>query len=229
MQILFAFKDQKHNYKLLKRGKTLIDLHMKKELILMFFLITWTTLNSQNKVSNYIQFSVGYNPSYSYASSSHDKSLYFLSGEYGKQYKWLDLGISLDYENGLNPFWSLNYFGLTHIKQTNSYTLHSENSFSGIVNAALRLNLRINIIKLLSETSKHSLKIGGNYGVGFTEEINSHDETNDNISWWYNSSYNWYGGYRFSYEYDLTSNISIGAFYNKGIIGTYGVSILRKF
>ena len=72
MQILFAFKDQKHNYKLLKRGKTLIDLHMKKELILMFFLITWTTLNSQNKVSNYIQFSVGYNPSYSYASSSHD-------------------------------------------------------------------------------------------------------------------------------------------------------------
>ena len=34
MQILFAFKDQKHTYKLLKRGKTLIDLHMKKELIL---------------------------------------------------------------------------------------------------------------------------------------------------------------------------------------------------
>ena len=126
---------------------------MKKNLTIILLLITWHTLNSQNKVSNYIQFSVGYNPSYSYASSSHDKSLYFLSGEYGKQYKWLDLGISLDYENGLNPFSSLNYFGLTHIKQTKSYTLHSENSFSGIVNAALRLNLRINIIKLLSETA----------------------------------------------------------------------------
>lgn len=202
---------------------------MKKELILMFFLITWTTLNSQSKVSNYIEFSIGYNPSYSYANSSHNKSVYFLSGGYGKQYKWLDLGISLDYENGLYPFATLNNFALTYIKQTNSYTLHNENSFSGILNTALRLNLRINVIKLLSETSKHSLKIGGNYGVGFTEEINSYDETNDNISWWYNSSYNWYGGYRFSYEFDLNPNTSIGVFYNKGKIGTYGVSILRKF
>ena len=51
---------------------------MKKNYLLtisvLSLLITWHTLNSQNKVSNYIQFSVGYNPSYSYASSSHTYS-----------------------------------------------------------------------------------------------------------------------------------------------------------
>jgi hypothetical protein len=203
---------------------------MKKSSIIIALLITaTTTLISQDKATNYIQMSVGYNPQYTYANSSSKNSLYYFSGELGKAFKWIDIGISFDYENGLYPYSSANDFAFTYQKDAGIYSSHSDDSFSGIINTAFRLNLNVNLIKLFSENSKHSFKVGGSYGVGFTEEINSNDENSDIISWWYHSSYNWYGAYKFLYEYNLTPNVSMGAFYNKGKAAVFGLIIKRKF
>lgn len=201
---------------------------LRKSLFTCSLLLIGSIALCQSKTNNYLQLSVGYNPKYNYANSSINNSMYYLSVEYGKSYKWLDVGISIDYENGVHPL-SSNSFEITYHKETNSYTSHNDDSFSGIVNTSVRLNAKINLIRLFSETSRHALKLGGNYGIGFTEEINSYDKTSDNISWWYHSSYNWYGGYKLAYEYALTPNISIGAFLNKGKCNTYGVSIQRRF
>jgi hypothetical protein len=173
--------------------------------------------------------SVGYNPYYTYANSLSKNCMYSISGELGKAFKWIDIGLSVDYENGLSPHSSSNDFAFTYQKEAGIYTSHTDVNFSGIVNTSLRLNLNVNLIKFLSENSKHSFKFGGSYGLGFTEEINSFDENSDIISWWYHSSYNWYGAYKFLYEYNLTPNVSLGAYYNKGKFVVFGLNLKRKF
>lgn len=55
MQILFAFKDQKHYYKLLKRGKTLINLHMKRILLLSMLLCGLMSANAQKELIEKIE------------------------------------------------------------------------------------------------------------------------------------------------------------------------------
>ncbi len=112
-----------------------------------------TTLISQNKATNYIQMSAGYNPYYTYANSSSKNSMYYFSGELGKIFKWIDIGISFDYENGLYPYLASNDFAFTFQKEAGIYTSHSDDKFSGIINTAFRLNINVNLIKFLSENS----------------------------------------------------------------------------
>ena len=64
---------------------------------------------------------------------------YLLQSEYGKTYKWLDLGLSLAYQS--------------QYKDT-----------SGDIN--MMLNARFDFIKLFKQNSRDSFKIGGSFGFG---------------------------------------------------------------
>ncbi|GHV58144.1 hypothetical protein FACS1894182_09110 [Bacteroidia bacterium] len=202
---------------------------MKKLLIFLFYILISKMLCAQN-LQSYVQLSVGYTPSYVYMPPA---KAYVISGEYGKTYKWLDVGISFDRENGLYPLTSDYYLNINYLKSHESnppmYIISGDDVFKGKIVTAFRLNVKVDLIQLFISNSRHAFKIGCGYGVEFVEDINSYDESVDNITWWYHISRGWTGTGKATYEFAITPKISLGAFYYYGVGDAYGLSIRRNF
>ncbi len=202
---------------------------MKKIILTVFSLfIIMGILQAQeeSRLSNYLSVSTGYSP---HKSSFNSKSKYSISAEYGKRYKWLEVGISFDYINGLSPkIIGEEAYHFNLIRHDKRYDMLSEKSFYGTKVTALSLNSRIDLIRLLTPNSNHSVKVGGFFGMGFMEDFNMQHETNEGteVSWYYNASYEAHIGGRISYEYSIKSH-SLGLFYQTGKI--YGISYGYNF
>ncbi len=201
---------------------------MKKYILIICSLFfTMGILQAQeSKLSNYLRVSTGYS---SKKSSFNSKFKYSISAEYGKRYKWVEVGLSLDYINGLSPKKFINEaYELNLIRHGKRYDMLSEEAFYGTKVTALSLNSRIDLIRLLTPNSNHSIKVGGFFGMGFMEDFDMQNETNDGteVSWYYRASYDVHLGGRINYEYSIKSH-SLGLFYQTE--GLYGVSYGYNF
>ena len=157
-----------------------------KKIIIILCLLTFVVTNkifAQNW-SNYLQFDGGFGLAYDGIDG------YLLQSEYGKTYKWLDLGLSLAYKS--------------QYKDT-----------SGDIN--MMLNARFDFIKLFKKNSRDSFKIGGSFGFG-----TNHGDI---------GTIGAIGAIGLSYDYCITTDISIGTFYKYNFIemGVAGISVRRNF
>ena len=127
---------------------------------------------------------------------------YLLFVEYGQTWKWLSVSSSLSFEST---------FPIGTSKSSDDYI--------GVFQLSLMLNARVNIIRLIIEDSRHALMIGGGFGYGYEK----HQPAT------VNSRYLWTGALRASYEYVITPNLSLGAFFHGSYLPCVGLSVCRKF
>jgi hypothetical protein len=117
------------------------------------------------QAQDYVQFGAG-------AGSSYHR--FSVQGEYEKTFKWLDVGLSLDYESWNLPLGSEYWMSVQYEDNqdgTDWYNTVGKENIEGETLFALRLNVRVNLVRLFVADSRHALKIGG--GIGYSRENNS--------------------------------------------------------
>jgi hypothetical protein len=176
---------------------------------------------------NYVQIGAG-----SGTLRDGNTSAYFLQFEYGKIYKWLDFGLSLDYANDLDPsrseYWYLlAYTDPNYLSPDGTVHIFSGENFEGTISTSLNFNVKLDIIRIFTENSRHALKVGFGYGIEFFEIVSGQYDIVGTDSWKYQ------GNYYFdklnllaSYEFDITDKIAFGLFYNNYNVG---LSLRRNF
>ena len=168
-------------------------------LCIVFSLLFSSKCMAQNW-SNYLQFEGGLGLSYNGIDGC------FLQGEYGKTYKWLDLGLSSAYESLYQKTYHLHYRYSTDIQATlDSYAIGTFN---------IMFNARFDFIKLFKQNSRDSFKIGGSFG--YRTDFEGLEPI---------------GTIGLSYDYRITPDISVGTFYKYNFIemGVAGISVRRNF
>ncbi|MDR1516835.1 MAG: hypothetical protein LBS52_01830 [Dysgonamonadaceae bacterium] len=141
-------------------------------LVLSLFVFIFTSkIHSQNW-QDYVQFGAGVGMSW-----MGDEYGALLRAEYGKTYKWLDLSLSLSYESEMDA-----YNANSHLHIRPEYP--EENNISkGVVNndvsVSLSFNAKIDVVRLFTENSNHSFKVGGGIGCEHSME-QSADKDNIN-------------------------------------------------
>lgn len=153
-----------------------------KKLFILCILATLISHVAAQKWKNYFQLGVGTG----YLMNADTKDTPFLQFEYGKTYKWLDVGVALEYAN------------------SSTYN----NKYNSLV-----LKTKLDIIRMLCENSRHSFKCGIGTGIGFRNVNNWYESTytqpQEN-----NSSVYRLHSVSASYEYQIVDNISVGTFFN---------------
>ncbi|MDR2805634.1 MAG: hypothetical protein LBB85_08355 [Dysgonamonadaceae bacterium] len=134
-------------------------------------------------------------------------------GEYGRAWKWLEVGLSMTYVTDNINGESSAELPVNSDKQTNYSTPISD--FDAKSSASLSLNARVDIVWFFTKQSRHALKVGAGLGYEF-----------------YNKMFQNYNGEIYSvsmenrskispliqtsYEYDITQKLAIGTFFNYG-------------
>ncbi|MBP1676814.1 MAG: hypothetical protein H6Q20_1373 [Bacteroidetes bacterium] len=148
--------------------------------------------------------------------STDNKNLLRFGIEFGKTYKWLDLGIGLDYEGtslGDEYHVSANY--VAGDDAFNDLNLDKE-QFGNFANNSLQLIAKVDIIGLFTSDSRHLLKIGGGYGVLNRKSVSSytsHNNDQTSYSLTVENRYGLTGSFKLSYEYKVLPGLRIGAFW----------------
>jgi hypothetical protein len=173
---------------------------------------------------NYVQFNAGM--------AVEDKGFMF-QGEYGKTYKWLDLGVSLDYESCDTPLGESKFANVTfwdNDQKTVTIQSYPESGFEGHTVIALRLNAKIDLIRLIVADSRHALKIGGGFGYARTQSMSSKPYEYSQKYYISNGiKHSWEGSIKAAYEFEITPNIALGVFFYGGALPVWGLSIRRNF
>ncbi|MDR1652137.1 MAG: hypothetical protein LBS01_00525 [Prevotellaceae bacterium] len=195
---------------------------MKQYLIFIFSLFLGCSAVAQ-KLESYVQFSLGH--------SLNEKNSYMLQAEYGKTYKWLDVGLSLDYESAFTA--GSSHRAIITVRNDGSADfIKPQKDFSNTLSVKLSLNARVDLIKLFVKNSKHSFTIGGGLGYRLHQLTNCKSEyLNSDIDYALSSQteYEWFGSIRASYEYAITQKLRLGAFFYGSEIPALGMSIRRNF
>ncbi|GHV58318.1 hypothetical protein FACS1894182_10040 [Bacteroidia bacterium] len=171
---------------------------------------------------NYVQFNTGI---------SIEGKGYMFQSEYGKTYKWLDVGISIDYESHEIPL-GVTHFAHVTLEDNSVVTIqsHPENGFTGHSVLAVRLNARIDLIRLMLNNSRHALKIGGGYGYARQQSMSSKpNEYGQNYFISTGVKHSWEGALKATYEFEITPAITLGAFFFGANQPACGVGIRRNF
>ena len=167
---------------------------------------------------------------------------YSLRVEYGKNWRFLDVGLSLGAINTI-PLRNESFGATSRIKTFYPYSawtfFYAESgSWQGSMSTLLMLHVRLDIINLFWNESNHSARIGVGYGMAHIqrtykiwrpEVVESghirHHLANDIRVW---------TAWNFSLEYAFAINerVSLSAFYN-GVLGpehdVLGIGIRRYF
>ncbi|GHT19954.1 hypothetical protein FACS189429_8000 [Bacteroidia bacterium] len=165
--------------------------------------------NAQNW-KTYVQFGAGYCL----------KGGFAVESEIGESYKWMDFGLSFAYTSTL-PSYKADPAIVDYPRFVDTYDLFVDknNEFSGKTGFGIIPNVKLDIIRLFTATSRHSFKIGGGYGffqnTSVTKIFNrvpQHD-TDIRNSLSYHLSYTWDLYLQAAYSFNITNKISVGAFY----------------
>ena len=144
--------------------------------------------------------------------------------EFGTRYKWFELGLAVDYES--NSFFK-EYIGELNIFKIEGYdpSRNHNDEFSYFANTSFQLIAKVDLIRLFTDKSRHSIKIGGGYGLIRYHEIWSTGSFNESSEVEYNltakSDFGLLGSLKTTYEYKINPKISVGAYFG----GTYYPSI----
>ncbi|MFV0391966.1 MAG: hypothetical protein ACK5KP_08830 [Paludibacteraceae bacterium] len=201
---------------------------MKSTSVVFFALLISINLFSIEGV-HYIQFSGG-----AALRVLGDEPGIFLSGEYGKTYNWLDLGIAMNYETQAS---AKDYRLHTEIYVEENGEKFEPNMSSDhdsfLSSTSLSFNARANIIKFFVPDSKHFLKIGGGLGLASVQTMSSTKDSYAGINKYYflhSSKIEFLPTLMLNYEYAITEKMMAGVFlYGGKFSPCIGLSIRRNF
>jgi len=187
---------------------------MKKVLLFLFFFNGFMIVNAQF-YNPYIQVEAGI--------AVDQKNTGLFCAEFGTSYKWLDLGLSVDIES--NSFFK-EYNGEVNIFKDGGYDPQRNHSgeFGYFSNTSLQFIAKVDIIRLFTDKSRHSFKIGGGLGIIRYQDMSSTNISNGSsveYSLTTNSRFGLLGSFKASYEYKINPKISVGAYFG----GTYYPSL----
>lgn len=149
-----------------------------------------------------------------------------LQVEYGKTYKWLNVGISLDYKNSF--FDKYEYGGIVVYNDIPLARLLVGDSINE-TSTGLSLHASIDCIRIFLKNSKHSLRIGAKIGKVHSLVIKQEQTTNTQVLR-YISNYGTYAAFDITYDYALNKNTHLGLFYESTVLRPcYGLTLCRKF
>ncbi len=193
---------------------------MRKILLSILFLTAFLYSSAQF-YNPYIQLEGGFPLNQKYAG--------VLCFEFGTSYKWLDLGIALDYES--DSFFE-SYNGEIYIlKDAGRNPIISGDGFNYFENNLIQIVTSVDIIRLFLKESRHAFKIGGGFGIGRYQETWStryfQDETVE-----YNlrssSGFSYAGSLKASYTYAISNKFSAGVFIGGSNYPSIGLRLRRK-
>ncbi|GHT88852.1 hypothetical protein FACS189474_4830 [Bacteroidia bacterium] len=197
---------------------------MKKIISIGYFAFLSVVYIQAQNWQNYVQFNAG---------MSVEDNGFMFQGEYGKTYKWLDLGVSMDYESYKMPLGESKFANVTfwdNDQKTVTIQSYPESGFEGHTVIALRLNAKIDLIRLVVADSRHALKIGGGFGYARTQYMSSKPYEYSQKYFISNSiKHSWEGSIKAIYEFEIIPNIALGAFFYGGALPACGLSIKRNF
>ena len=174
-----------------------------KKLIIICVISTFTNSVFAQKWENYLQLGVGTG----YLVNADINDTPFLQFEYGKTYRWLDIGAALEYAN------------------SSTYN----NKYCSLV-----LKTKFDVVRMFSKNSHHSFKLGTGVGIG-TANLDNWYEIPYNHSQKYSSANYTLYSVMASYEYKIADKTSLGVFFNNYTSDTFfglhylGLCIRRNF
>ncbi len=155
---------------------------MKKIILTLVVLTCVANSTYSQKWENYFQFGVGTG----YLMDADMNDTPFLTLEYGKTYKWFDLAGAIEYA-----------------PEYNKYTCETKRFISLVVKT------KFDIVRMFTENSHHSFKLGTGIGVGSSNF--THWRHNDDVQLSANYFLN---SVMASYEYKIVDKTWLGLFFN---------------
>jgi len=194
---------------------------MRKILLSVLFLTAFLYSSAQF-YNPYIQLEGGFPLNQKYAG--------VLCFEFGTSYKWLDLGIALDYES--DSFFE-QYNGEIYIfKDAGHNPLIQEVGFYYFENNSLQIVTNVDIIRLFFKESRHAFKIGGGFGIArYQETWSTRDFIESSLADYTlkSSSKNGFAGsLKASYTYAISNKFSAGVFIGGSTFPSIGLRLRRK-
>lgn len=160
----------------------------------------------------------------------NQKSAGLFCAELGTSYKYFELGLAVDFES--NSFFK-EYTGELNIFKADGYdpNRNHNDEFSYFTNTSLQLVAKLDIIRLFTDKSRHSIKISGGYGLIRYQRDWSTRTYNENSQIEYslttNSYFGMLGSFKTSYEYKINSKIGVGAYFGGTYFPSFGL-LLRS-
>lgn len=157
---------------------------------------------------------------------------YSVQGEYGKTYKWFDIGLSMEYFSTL-PIGGIESGNISKFNNNSFYSgFQGLEELSGKYTTSISIHPMFNIVKLFNNRTNHCFKIGTSIGILHSTSINK-EFTNGNSIIRYESKYIFnYFPLDIQYEYIMKNNICFGSYLKTTVYSsTYllGLSVKRLF
>jgi len=195
---------------------------MKRLLMILAVVLAAVDFAEAQKWQDYVQFGAGVGLSWG------DDYGALLRAEYGKTWKWLDLSLSMTYESEMNSYNERSYI---HVRQENNFYI--SNNGVNDVSVSLSFNAKMDMVRLFTEDSKHSFKIGGGIGCEHSMSQSASKDTPNGLDNWdigHDSTIAllpilWVG-----YDYLIAKKTALGAFFYGGHYSPcIGLSLRRNF
>ena len=207
-----------------------------RKLIIFICLITFSSSFARaQEWGDYVQLSVGSGTTLLGGSEG-----FFLQGEYGKTYKWLDLSLSMTYQT--EEYWKDCRVSSWIVVRPDRDVLDggpiqykaSNDKVSWTNNTSVSINTRVDIVKFFTKESRHSVKVGVGLGVAFEQWGGSEREVLDDgrESYFLSTGSEIYllPNARISYDFSITPKIALGIFGHAAIWApVVGVNVRYNF
>lgn len=150
--------------------------------------------------------------------------------EFGTSYKWLDLGVALDYES---DSFLKEYNGEIYLfKDAGHNPLIQDIEFNYFENNSLQIVTSVNIFRLFSKESRHTFKIGGGYGIArFKDTWSTHNFPESSFADYTlksRSRIGFVGSLKASYTYAINTKFSIGVYIGGSNYPSIGLHLRRN-
>ncbi|MDR1742242.1 MAG: hypothetical protein LBR48_00260 [Dysgonamonadaceae bacterium] len=197
---------------------------MVKRLFISMFFVAFFYLYSNAQFNPYVELKSGV--------AANHKDTGMLAVEFGTTYKWLDVALYADIQS--NNFWK-EYSGEVNIHKEEGYNPNRNHNadFGYFTNTSLQMVAKIDIVRLFATDSRHSLKVGGGYGVIRYQKAWSKSDFPDNSSVEYNlttkSDIGRLGSLYVSYGYKVKPKLIVGTYFGGTYYPSIGLSLRRNF
>lgn len=194
---------------------------MKKILLCVMFLTLFQFSNAQF-YNPYIQLEGGI--------PLNQKNAGMLYLELGTNYKWLDIGLALDYES--DSFFK-EYNGEIYVyKDADHNPLIQDKGFNYFENNSLQIVTSIDIVRLFFKESRHAFKISGGYGIArYKKTWSSQNFPESSLAYYTlksSSRIAFAGSLKVSYTYLINSKTGLGIYIGGTNYPSIGLHLRRK-
>ena len=125
---------------------------MKKIILILSGVVLTFSFYAQT-LQNYVSFRSGITSNNSFGSG------YSIQGEFGKTYKWLDIGLSMEYFSTM-PIGGLESGSISMLSNNNFYSANQGSvKLAGKYSTSLSIHPMFNVVKLFNDKTKHSFII----------------------------------------------------------------------